>query len=178
MIIIFTGPPLAGKGTQAQLLGERLNIPVISIGKLLREGDKKAQEGYKQYAMKGHNLPTDLKFGILREKIDQAKNGYILENFPATKEDLDVFSEYLVDRGLAVNKVFHIQVSEEEIKKRMSNRGRIDDTEDIVQKRKEIQDRDRIPVLDYFRQKGIVEEINGEQDVEEVQKEIVSRLGV
>lgn len=173
MNIIFTGPPLAGKGTQAKLLGEYLNLPVFFIGQLLRE---QVKEGYEKYAMTGRNLPTGLKFGLLEEKMDAAKKGFILENFPATIDDLGVFVAYLDKRGLTINRVFNITISEEETKKRMLNRGRIDDVADIVAKRKAIQGRDREPVLDYFNKQGVIVDIDGEGTIEDVHKRIVEKL--
>lgn len=130
MNIIFSGPPLAGKGTQAKLLGEKLGIPVLSIGALLREawekGDPTATKGYEEYAMKGHYLPIDLKFYLLQPKMDEAKEGFILENFPSTQEDLDTFLAYLEEKKVSIDKVFNITVPEEDIYQRMESRGRVD----------------------------------------------------
>ncbi len=175
MIIVFTGPPLAGKGTQAQLLSKQLSLPLISIGTLLRENEGK---GYEQYAMQGKNLPTELKFGLLSEKMDQCLDGFILENFPATKDDLMALVDYLEKHSLKIDVVFHITISEEEMKKRMVSRGRIDDTDEIVMKRRKLQTLDREPVVDYFRELGILTEVSGDGSIEEVQEkiqEVISR---
>lgn len=175
MNIVFTGPPLAGKGTQATLLGQKLNTPVFSIGALLRDNVK---DGYRQYAMKGHNLPAELKFDLLKEKLDTAKDGFILENFPATEDDLKVFLTYLAEHGLRIDKVFNITISDQEARKRMQQRGRIDDTQDIVEKRRDIQGKDREPVLEYFRKLGVLVNIDGEGLVEDVHKRIVEKLSI
>lgn len=178
MNIIFTGPLLAGKGTQARILGKKLNLPVFSIGELLREGNEKAKKAYEEYAMKGYNLPTHLKFDLLQEKLDASHPGFILENFPATKEDLDVFLDYLNKNNLHVDRVFHIVISKEEAEKRMKKRGRIDDTLEIVQKRLSIQSKDRVPVLDYFRRKGILVHIDGEGSIDEVHQKICEAMNI
>ncbi len=175
MNIVFIGPPLAGKGTQAKLLSIKLRIPVFSIGALLREY---AKDDYKQYAMKGQNLPVVLKFNLLKEKLDNAKNGFILENFPAAEDDLMVFIDYLNKHKLTIDKAFNITISEEETKKRMKQRGRIDDDTDIVKNRMAFQGKDRKIVLDYFSKMGVLVTINGEGSVEEIHKRVIDSLSL
>ena len=173
MIIIFIGPPLVGKGTQAKILSEKLDLPLFSIGAILRSSKQKA---YEKYAMKGKNLPTELKFNLLEEKMNENKNGFILENFPATKDDLDTLIKYLSQNNLKVDKVFNLTISYTEMSKRMKTRERADDTEEIVSKRQEIQSKDREPVIDYFKNLEILVNINGEGSVENVANEIFKNL--
>lgn len=180
MIIILTGPPFAGKDTQAKLLTKELALPVFSMGHLIREAyekrNPKAVEGFENYTMKGLHLPTPLKFDLLKEKIEQTTTGYILDNFPGTQEDLDTYLAYLEERGEKVDCVFYINISKDETLRRMTSRGRADDTPEIVLKRREVQDADREAVLSYFRPQGIVEEINGEDSVEHVERDMLERL--
>ena len=180
MIIIFIGPPFAGKGTQTEILSNKLKLPVFSMGKLIREaykeGNPKAVEGFEKYSMKGLHLPVSLKFDLLKEKMDSAQNGFILDNFPATKEDLDIFIEYLDKNRLSVDKVFYINFSQEEANNRITRRGRADDNINVIMKRREVQDKDRQPVIEYFKSKGFLEEINGEKEVEDVHREILNKL--
>lgn len=178
MVIVFIGPPYSGKGTQARLLGQKLNISVFSMGDLIKEAyyasDPKAVEGFQKYSLKGLHLPIHLKFYLLRKKIDKLES-FILDNFPATKEDLETFLKYVDDRSLSIDKVFYMKISQEEMLKRMSvNRSRPDDTKEIVLKRRKIQDEDRIPVVNYFKRKGLLVEINAENPIEEVEKEIIN----
>ena len=180
MILIFLGPPYSGKGTQAQILGKELNLPVFSMGELIREGNRlgnpKAVEGYKNYTIKGLHVPNALKFELLKEKLDQNKNGFILDNYPAMQEDLDTLRNYLAENSLQVDKVFYINISVEAMKARITERGREDDKLEIVSTRRDVQDKDRLPVLQYFREKGLLVEINGEGPIEEVQAEIREAL--
>lgn len=173
MNIIFTGPPLAGKGTQAHLLGKKLNLPAFSIGALLREH---AKDGYEKYAMQGKNLPIELKFKYLKEKLDASKNGFILENFPASSDDLEVFVEYLAQNKLKVDRVFVLEISQAEAEKRSLERNRADDTEEIVKARLLLQAKDREPVIKYFEKLGVLRKINGEGTVEEVEKRVLKNL--
>lgn len=179
MIIVFLGPPYSGKGTQAAILGEKLQLPVFSMGNIIRQaykrGDARAVEGFEKYSMKGLHLPNDLKFPLLQEKLDEKKD-FILDNYPANKEDLDKFLDYLSEKSLTLNKVFYIYISVEEMKKRMVERGRGDDKPEIVFKRREQQDKDRISVLEYFREQKLLEEINGEGSIEEITEKILGCL--
>lgn len=181
MIIIFLGPPYSGKGTQAKLLSQKLNLPCFSMGELIRQenkaGNPKAVEAYQNFIIKGKHAPNSLKFGLLKEKMDKNKdNGFILDNYPAMQEDLGTFLNYLSENNLRVGKVFHIDISAEETKKRITARGREDDKPEVILTRREVQGKQRISVLDYFKNLGILVEINGEKKVEEVQEEITREL--
>jgi adenylate kinase len=173
MILIFLGPPFSGKGTQATILGKELNLPVFSMGELIREGNRlgnpKAVEGYQNYAIKGLHLPNSLKFDLLKEKMDENRSGFILDNYPATQEDLDTLLNYLSQNSLQVDKVFYVNITISEMQNRMVQRGRDDDKPEIVLTRREVQDKDRLPVLEYFKQKGLLTEINGEGTIDAVQ---------
>lgn len=179
MILIFLGPPFSGKGTQAQILGKELNLPTFSMGAIIREAYAKnyprSKEGYENYSMKGLHLPNEIKFPWLAEEISGHKN-FILDNYPGNQEDLDMLNNYLAKNNLQVDKVFLVNISVEEMKNRMIQRGRGDDKPEVVMERREIQDKDRQPVLEYFRQKGLLAEINGEGTIDAVQAEIRKEL--
>jgi adenylate kinase len=180
MILIFLGPPFSGKGTQAQILAKELSLPVFSMGQLLRDGNQagnpKAVEGYRNYVIKGLHVPNNLKFELLKEKMDENKSGFILDNYPATQEDLDTLQNYLTQNSLQVDRVFYINISIEEMKNRMVQRGRDDDKPGTVLIRRDVQDKDRLPVLAYFKEKGLLAEINGEGAIDTVQAVIRREL--
>lgn len=180
MIIIFVGPPFAGKGTQAELLSKKLNIKVLSMGAIIREesekGNPKAIEGIENYSMKGLHVPISLKFDLLKNRMIESNNNFILDNFPATKEDLDTFMKYVEENNLSVTRVLLFQISEDEMFRRMIGRDRIDDNPEILKKRYKVQGEDRQPVVDYFREKKLLEIINGEQSIEMVYNQIVNTL--
>jgi adenylate kinase len=180
MIIVFIGPPLSGKDTQTGILGKELNLPVFSMGALIREGvkngDPKAIEGYENYSLKGLHLPNSLKFHLLKTKLDQHKDGFILDNYPATEEDLEMLNNYLLQNDLEIDKAFLIKISVEEMKNRLGARNRQDDDPKIAMERREVQDMDREPVLEFFKEKGLLIEINGEGSIDGVHKRITERL--
>lgn len=177
MMIIFIGPPFSGKDSQAKLLGSEFNIPVFSMGALIREAyerkDPKGIEGFEQYSMKGLHVPIRLKFDLLKEKIEKTDNGFIIDNFPATQEDLDTFKEYLSSKNLKVDYVFYVYISREEMIKRLTKRGREDDKLEIVLKRKENQDRDREAVIEYFKNQGLLREIDGSGSIDQVHERVM-----
>ncbi len=179
MIIVLIGPPFAGKDTQAKLLSDKLSIPVFSMGAIIRDAyakrDPRAVKGFEEYSIKGLHVPIDLKFGLMKDNMDK-QSSFILDNFPATLEDLEALNEYLKGRKIDIDYVFNIQISEEEMLRRITNRGRIDDNMEIINKRREVQDEDRKPVIDYFRDKGKLVEINGEGNVTDIQAEILGLI--
>ncbi|MEK9207651.1 MAG: nucleoside monophosphate kinase, partial [Patescibacteria group bacterium] len=99
-----------------------------------------------------------------------------IDNFPATREDLDAFNEYLSVKGIEVKKAFYINISNEEMIGRITHRGRGDDDPDIVMKRRENQDKDREAVINFYKNKGLLVEIDGARPIEDVHKEIMEEM--
>lgn len=123
MKIILLGAPGAGKGTQAQFLTKRYNIPQISTGDMLRSAIKAGTELGKmaKAAMDAGQLVTDeIIIGLVKDRIkeDDCKNGYLLDGFPRTLAQADA----VTNAGIAIDAVIEIDVPNEEIVKRMSGR--------------------------------------------------------
>ena len=123
MKIIFLGAPGAGKGTQADLVSERLGIPAISTGAIIREaiknGTKMGLEA-KKFIEIGQLAPDDVVIGIIKERLEKSdcKDGFILDGFPRTVPQ----AEALDRMGVKIDKVVSIEVSDEKIVERMSGR--------------------------------------------------------
>lgn len=189
MIIIFLGPPGAGKGTQARLLAQKLNLPVISMGQLLREactkGTSEGKEWWENYGRRGLNAPMKLKSKILTGALNRAATGFILEGFPKTQEDLGALQKYLQEKAQKVDRVFHLVISENVAFRRILARRekgekvRDDDDLEILKTRLEVGYRQDLPlILDHFRHLGVLEELDGEQEGETIHQEILARLGL
>ncbi len=123
MNLILLGAPGAGKGTQAEVISEALNIPQISTGNILREAVKNGTEyGLKAKAAmeSGSLVSDDVVIGILKDRIaeDDCKNGYILDGFPRTVPQ----AEALENMGVNIDKVIEIDVPDETIQQRLSGR--------------------------------------------------------
>ena len=123
MKLILLGAPGAGKGTQAEVICQRLNIPAVSTGNLLREAVKNQTElgkAAQSYMEKGELVPDDLVIRMLRARLeeDDCRNGFILDGFPRTVPQ----AEALEQLGILVDRVINLEVSDEEITRRMSGR--------------------------------------------------------
>ena len=123
MKLILLGAPGAGKGTQAEIICEKLSIPTISTGNIIREAMKNGTEmGLKAKAAveSGALVSDDVVIGIIRERLAQSdcQNGFILDGFPRTIPQ----AEALDAMGIVIDKVVDIEVSDEKIVKRMSGR--------------------------------------------------------
>ena len=123
MKIILLGAPGAGKGTQAGIISEKLGIPVISTGNLLRAAIAEGKElgaKAKEYMDSGKLVPDEIVVSILKERISDfdCKNGFILDGFPRNVKQAEILSEM----GIDIDKVISIEVPDEEIARRLSGR--------------------------------------------------------
>ena len=123
MKLIMLGAPGAGKGTQAEVISEHLNIPTISTGNIIREALKSGTElgqKAKEYMDTGRLVPDEIVIGIIRERLAEADcaNGFILDGFPRTIPQ----AEALDRMGVAIDRVIDIEVADETIARRVSGR--------------------------------------------------------
>lgn len=188
MNIIILGFPGSGKSTQGKLLSEKLNLPWVSIGLLLREEyRKKTPDGIaaNEYLAQGLNCPTEIKIRILEKILNGAINGFILDNYPRTVNDLQHLKSYTKKSGKKIDKVFLLKTSEHEVIERLLRQEQLDHTGakrndvsiDNIKTRIKIGfKKDAEPIMDYFKKLGVLIEINGEQSVEKVHEEILKNL--
>ena len=123
MKLILLGAPGAGKGTQAEIISKKLNIPTISTGNMLREAMKNGTElglKVKNFMDNGQLVPDDVVIGIVEERVarDDCKNGYILDGMPRTIPQ----AAALEDRGIHFDAVVSIEISDDVIEGRMTGR--------------------------------------------------------
>lgn len=172
MRLVLLGPPGAGKGTQAAILSEKLNIPHISTGDLFRanigQGTPLGIEA-KQYMDAGKLVPTDVTARMLKSRLeeDDAKNGFLLDGFPRTVEQADILDGFLKEFGTTLDGVINYQVSEDVVVERMLARGRTDDNEETIRTRLEVYRTETAPLIEHYGDliisitaEGTVEEIN------------------
>lgn len=127
MRLILLGAPGSGKGTQATVLSEKLNIPHISTGDIFRSNIKSGTElgkKAKEYIDKGALVPDELTIDIIKDRLkqDDCKNGFILDGFPRTIPQADFLDEALIGMGIKLDAALNIHVDDKEIIKRLSSR--------------------------------------------------------
>ena len=179
MKLIIVGIQGAGKSTQGSLLSEKFKIPYLSTGHIFRDLTKeKSKVGryIKETMTAGFLIPDKKTLEIVEEYLSRPEyeNGYILDGFPRTIKQAEDFKN-------GINNVIYLKVSDKEALWRLSYRngeGREDDTLLAIRKRIELFHKLTEPVIEYFRKKGILIEVDGEKTVEEVFKETLEKLRV
>jgi adenylate kinase len=150
------GPPGAGKGTQAQKLAEKLEIPQISTGELFRcnidKGTKLGLEA-KRYLDAGDLVPSELTNQLVDDRLDDpdVANGFILDGYPRSLDQAKALHEMLERRGTDIDAVVEFRVSQDELLQRLKARGRADDTEDVILNRMKVYRDETAPLLEYYR---------------------------
>jgi adenylate kinase len=158
--VVLLGPPGAGKGTQAQKLSEKLGVPQISTGDLFRSnisaGTPLGLEA-KRYLDAGDLVPSDLTNKLVEERISQpdAAEGFILDGYPRSVEQAQALDEMLKNHNTKLDAVLEFQVCEEELLKRLKERGRADDTEEVIHNRMQVYRDETEPLLEYYRHNNL-----------------------
>lgn len=179
--IALFGPPGAGKGTQSQYLIEKYNLFYISTGDLLRKEIKeKTRLGREAQSIiaAGGLVSDEIIVQIIEKTITENPdaNGFLFDGFPRTYIQAYILSGLMIKLNTNLNCLISLNVSEEESVKRLLHRGkssgRSDDNEKVIRNRlKEYQDK-TLPVMQFYKDRGVFQEVNGLQSVEEVQADI------
>lgn len=210
--IVLLGPPGAGKGTQAEAIAERLNLPHISSGDIFRENLKKQTELGSLaagYINKGELVPDDVTIAMIQERISRpdCEAGAILDGFPRTPAQADALAGMLSDLHSEVKSVPYISVPEDVLVERLSGRWtcrsaghifhekfnppqvpgvcdfdgsklyqREDDKAETVKRRIHVYLKQTKPLIEYYRQHGVLVEIDGKQPIERVTADLLAAL--
>ena len=183
--LLLLGPPGAGKGTQAQLLKERLGIPQISTGEMLRAAVRAGTAlGRKAKALmdEGRLVPDELVIEIVEARFREpdAAKGWILDGFPRTTAQAEALDALLARRGEALERCVALEVDDDAIVKRLLKRaeleGRSDDNETSIRTRmREYRDK-TAPLISYYRGRSVLREVNGNGALDEVAERIAKAL--
>lgn len=183
--LLLLGPPGAGKGTQAQLLVERLGIPQVSTGDMLRAAVAAGSEVGRQaksYMDAGKLVPDAVVIGVAEERLGRsdAKKGFILDGFPRTAAQAEALDRMLPKLGCELERCVALTVDEDELVKRLLRRavleGRSDDNEASIRTRMREYREKTEPLIAYYRKRGALREVNGLGEIEEVARRIAQAL--
>ncbi|WP_338893196.1 adenylate kinase [Rhodococcus sovatensis] len=171
MRLVLLGPPGAGKGTQAEVLSQKLGVPHISTGDLFRANiGEQTPLGIeaKKYLDAGDLVPSELTVDMVRSRLAEpdAVNGFLLDGFPRSVGQAESLVDILADLGAKLDAVLSFVVDEDIVVKRMLSRGRADDTEDVIRNRLKVYRDETAPLLDHYRDQILAVDAMG--DVEEV----------
>ncbi|MGH7520741.1 MAG: adenylate kinase [Gemmatimonadales bacterium] len=186
MFILILGAPGSGKGTQGKVLAERLGLPKITTGDLLRaamkDGTPLGVEA-KKYYDDGKLVPDSIILGMIKDELarPEAKDGAILDGFPRTAAQAELVDKTLGQRGQRLNHILLLDVTDEELVRRMRARaqveGRIDDSPEAIATRLQIYQRDTAPLIAHYGQRGIVHRVPGTGTVAQISGEIKRIIG-
>ena len=185
MNIILLGPPGVGKGTTAKLLSEKFKFPIIGTGDLLREEISKSSEIGKNaetYVKSGRLVPDELVTEMVKARLTKkdVEKGCILDGFPRTADQAKSLKE-VAD----IDKVLNFRAPKktliERIKKRSGNsndkiEARIDDNPEVITKRLKVYKEETLLLIDFYRNEGILSDIDSTQNVQNVFDQCVQAL--
>ncbi|MBA9083249.1 MULTISPECIES: adenylate kinase [Bartonella] len=183
MRVIFLGPPGAGKGTQAKILGEHYNIPQLSTGDMLREAviaEKEIGKKAKAIIESGALVSDDIVNQIVSDRIDEndCVNGFILDGYPRTVGQAEALQQILQSKNVQLNAVIEFIVDEKALIERMKKRVeetiavggqvRSDDNSDSFAKRLVEYREKTAPLSEFYLKTGLLKKVDGMADVTDV----------
>lgn len=183
MRLILLGAPGSGKGTQAVFLADRIGVPSISTGEMLREAVAAGTElGNKVRAIMatGELVDDDTMADVVQERLGQsdAVDGFILDGYPRTLGQASTLAAILAKKDWSLDAVVHIEVPEDELIRRALARQRADDQEEVIRQRQRVYRQQTQPLIDHYEAQGLSCLVDGNQTINEVAQSITSALEV
>jgi adenylate kinase len=183
--LLIVGPPGAGKGTQAARLTERYGIPAIATGDIFRENIRNQTPlgvEVKAIVDAGDYVPNSLTNALVTARLEEpdAHDGFLLDGYPRTVDQIEYLDELLAGRGQALDAVIFLLADKEEVvarlRKRALEQGRADDTEEAIRHRQDVFARETAPLIPVFRERGLLIEVDGLGEIDEVSARIAAAL--
>ena len=181
-VLIFLGPPGSGKGTQAKILTDKLNLNHLSVGDLLRENIlNKTELGNlaSSYVKSGELVPDELIIDLMDSYITNVKNngdifGIVLDGFPRTIKQALALENKIKQLNVSIKAVINLDVLDQKILKRLAGRGRDDDKPELIKNRLKVYRDQTEPLLEFYNDRSLLKSINGDQTEVDVSNAIIN----
>jgi len=186
VFILLLGAPGAGKGTQGKILAERLGLPKITTGDILRAAVKARTplgREAKTHMDAGKLVPDSVILGLIKDELakPEAAGGAVFDGFPRTAAQAELVDRTLAERGQRLHHVLLLDVSDDELVRRMHGRatleGRSDDTPEAIRTRLQVYQRDTAPLVAHYAQRGNVHRVPAVGTIDEIANEIRRLVG-
>jgi adenylate kinase len=188
--VVLLGPPGAGKGTQAQVIADRLGVPAISTGDIFRanvSGETELGLQAKSYMDAGDLVPDEITVAMVKDRLAEpdAKGGFLLDGFPRTIAQAEQLRDSLRELGQALDCVLELVVDEDELVRRLSGRRvlvdgqwvqRSDDEPETVRRRLQVYREQTAPLSGWYDSEGLLTQIDAIGAVEEITERAMSAL--
>jgi adenylate kinase len=185
MHLLIMGPPGAGKGTQAGRIGAHFKVPAISTGDMfraMRGQDTPLARQVQEIMASGAYVSDDITNQVVTSRLsdDDCADGFLLDGYPRTLQQVEYLDALLEEGGRAIDAVISLAVDPDELVQRLLKRGatagREDDTPEAIRTRQQVYIDDTAPLLEVYRQRGVLVEVDGLGEVDAVTERLFAAL--
>ncbi len=183
--LLIVGPQGSGKGTQGVRIAETFGVPAVSTGDVFRANIQQGTELGRQVQSiiaRGDLVPDELTSTIVRDRLaqDDAAPGFLLDGYPRNLGQVADLDAFLASRDEALDAVIELSVPRDEsiarLIRRAAEQGRTDDTEDVISHRLHLYETETAPILDVYRERNLVERIDGVGSLDEITERVLTAL--
>ena len=183
--LLIVGPQGSGKGTQGARIAETFGVPAVSTGDVFRANIQQGTELGRQVQSiieRGDLVPDELTSTIVRDRLaqDDAAPGFLLDGYPRNLGQVADLDAFLAERDETLDAVIELSVPREEsierLIRRAADQGRTDDTEEVIAHRLALYESETAPILDVYRERNLVERIDGVGSLDEITERVLTAL--